>query len=168
MILMRYVTLLDLTLGIDVTGGECARANQMVSILKPLPANKRRIRPTKFCDFKAENTTDRQATLNSPLQPTLNNVRTLFFVRTTTDWNHLSDDQVKAPTLEDFKLRIVTQSTTRLSSVHTTPVAPIPKIRSSDVSHPRSRSRHCCQPRWLLSTLSCLRVVYLACTKKLL
>ena len=57
MILMPYVTLLDLTLGIDVTGGECARANQMVSILKPLPANKRQIRPAKFCDFKAENIT---------------------------------------------------------------------------------------------------------------
>ena len=26
-----------------------------------------------------------------------------FFVLTSTDWNHLSDNQVKAPTLEDFK-----------------------------------------------------------------
>ena len=34
-------------------------------------------------------------------------------VHTTTDWNHLSDDQMKAPphTLEDFKQRIDTQST---------------------------------------------------------
>ena len=30
-----------------------------------------------------------------------NNVN--FFVLTATDWNHLSDDQVKAPTLQDFK-----------------------------------------------------------------
>ena len=32
--------------------------------LKPLPANKRQIRPTKFQDFTAKNITDRQATLN--------------------------------------------------------------------------------------------------------
>ena len=35
-----------------------------------------------------------------------------FFVRTATDWNDPSDDQVKAPTFEDFKRRIATPSTT--------------------------------------------------------
>ena len=58
-----------------------------------------------------------------------------FFVHTTTDWNHLSDYQMKAPTLEDFKQRIVTQSTIWFAHAHSPPVASIPKIRSSDVSH---------------------------------
>ena len=40
-----------------------------------------------------------------------NRVSLYFLVRTTTDWNHLSDGQVKAPTLEDFKRWIATQST---------------------------------------------------------
>ena len=42
----------------------------------------------------------------------------LFFVRTTTDWNHLSDDQVKAPTHEDLKRRIATQSTIWFTRLH--------------------------------------------------
>ena len=33
-----------------------------------------------------------------------------IFVHTPTNWNHLSDDQVKAPTLQDFKQLIVTPS----------------------------------------------------------
>ena len=33
-----------------------------------------------------------------------------IFVHTPTNWNHLSDDQVKAPTLQDFKQMIVTPS----------------------------------------------------------
>ena len=83
--------------------------------LKPLPASKRQIRPTKFHDFTAENIIDRQATLNSRpfLVPHSNTEqhKNSFFARTTTDWNHISDCQVKAPTLEDIKQRIVTQST---------------------------------------------------------
>ena len=34
-----------------------------------------------------------------------------FFVRTATNWNHLSGDQVEAPTLPDFKWLIATAST---------------------------------------------------------
>ena len=39
-----------------------------------------------------------------------------FIVRTATDWNHLRlrDDQVKAPTLQDFKRLITTPSTIQL------------------------------------------------------
>ena len=85
--------------------------------LKFLPASKRQIRPTKFHDFTAENIIliDRQATLNSRpfLAPHSNTEqhKNSFFVRTTTDSNHLGDYQVMAPTLEDFKQRTVTQST---------------------------------------------------------
>ena len=74
----------------------------------------------KFQDFAAKSII-RQATLNSRpfLVPhsnrLLNSTRTLFlvlfFVHITTDWNHLSDDQVKAPTLEDFRRWITAQST---------------------------------------------------------
>ena len=82
--------------------------------LKHLTASKRQIRPTKFHAFTAENIIDRHATLNSRpfLVPHSNTEqhKNSFFVRTTTDWNHLSDYQVKAPTLENFKQRIVTQS----------------------------------------------------------
>ena len=69
--------------------------------LKPLPASKGQIRPTKFHDFTAENIIDKQATLNSRpfLVPhyrgnsnTEQHKNFLFLlVRTTTDWNHLSD-----------------------------------------------------------------------------
>ena len=83
--------------------------------LKPLSTSKRQISPTKFQDFTAKNIIDRQTTLNSRavLVPHSNTEphKNSFFVRTTTDWNHLSDDQVKAPVLEDFKRRIATQST---------------------------------------------------------
>ena len=83
--------------------------------LKTLPANKRQIRPTPFQDFTAENIMDRQATLNSRsfLVPHSNaeQHKNSFFFSTITDWSHLSDDRVKAPTLEDFKQQIVTQST---------------------------------------------------------
>ena len=73
--------------------------------LKPLPANKRQIRPTKFQDFTAKNITDRKATLNS---------RPFLVPHSNTEqhnWNHLSDDQVKAPTSEDFRRRIATKIT---------------------------------------------------------
>ena len=105
--------------------------------LKRLPASKRQIRPTKFHDFTAENIIDRQVTLNSRpfLVPHSNTEhhKNYFFVRTTTDWNHLSDDQVKAPTLEDFKRRIATQSTIWFARAHSPSVASIPKIRSSGI-----------------------------------
>ena len=52
-----------------------------------------------------------------------------------TDRNHLSDYQVKAPTLEDFKQWIVTQSTIWFACVHSPAIAAIPKIGSSNVSH---------------------------------
>ena len=68
--------------------------------LKPLPL--RQIRPTEFQDFAAKNVTDRQACLQ---------YKNPFFFHTTTDRSHLSDDQVKAPTLEDFKRLIATPST---------------------------------------------------------
>ena len=101
--------------------------------LKTLPANKRQISPTKFHDFTAENIIDRRATLNSrpffvPHSSTEQH-KNSFFVRTTTDWNHISADQVKAPTLKDFKQRIITQSTIWFARAHS------PKVRSSDVSH---------------------------------
>ena len=93
--------------------------------LKPLPANKRQIRPTKFHDFTAENTIDRQETLNSRpfLVPHSNTEqhKNSFFARTTTDWSHISDDQVKAPTLKDFKQWIITQSTIWFAHVHCPP-----------------------------------------------
>ena len=85
--------------------------------LEPFPANKKQIRPTKFQDLTAKNITDRQATLNSrPFLVLHSNTEQhknsfFFLVCTTTNWNHLSDDQVKAPTLEDFKQRIATPST---------------------------------------------------------
>ena len=88
--------------------------------LKPLPTSKRQISPTKFQDFTAKNIIDRQKTLNSRavLVPHSNTEQHknsffffFFFVRTTTDWNHLSDDQVKASTLEDFKRRMATKTT---------------------------------------------------------
>ena len=75
--------------------------------LKPLPANKRQIRPTKFHDFTLTLSQwehykfiDRQATLNSRpflLSSPFKHWTTLelFFVHITTDWNHLSDNQVK-------------------------------------------------------------------------
>ena len=37
------------------------------------------------------------------LRLNLNMHKNSFFVRTTSDGNDLSDDQVKAPTLEDFR-----------------------------------------------------------------
>ena len=109
--------------------------------LKFLPASKRQIRPTKFRDFTAENIIliDRQATLNSRpfLAPHSNTEqhKNSFFVRTTTDSNHLGDYQVMAPTLEDFKQRIVTQSTIWFACAHSPPVASVPIIRSSKVEH---------------------------------
>ena len=106
----------------------------------------RQIRPTKFHGFTAENSIDRQATFNSrPFLVSHSNTEQhtnsffffsfFFFVRTTTDRNHISDDQVKAP--KDFKQRIATQSTIWFARAHTRtpPVASIPKVRSSDVSH---------------------------------
>ena len=78
---------------------------------KKNPANKKQLRPTKFQDFTAKNIIDTQATLNFRpfLVPHSNTEKHknsfflfffflfFFFFRATTDWNHLSDDQVKAP-----------------------------------------------------------------------
>ena len=58
---------------------------------------------------------DGQATLNSKpfLVPHSNTEqhKNFFFIHTATSWNQLSDDQVKVPADEDFKLLISTPST---------------------------------------------------------
>ena len=58
-----------------------------------------------------------------------------FFVHTTTDWNHLNDNQVKAPMLENFKQRIVTQNTIWFACAHSPPITFISKVGSGDISH---------------------------------
>lgn len=81
----------------------------------------------------AEKHKDRQATLNSRpfLVPHSNTQqhKNSFIVPTMTDWNHLSDDQAKAPVLEDFKWLITT-----VTSVCTLPSHHITKGRSCDIS----------------------------------
>ena len=67
-----------------VVGG-LVPAMPVEQFLKPFPANKRQIRPTKFQDFTAKNILDRQGTLNSrpflvPHSNTVNNTRTLLFL----------------------------------------------------------------------------------------
>ena len=80
----------------------------------------------------AEKHKDRQATLNSRpfLVPHSNTQqhKNSFIVPTMTDWNHLSDDQAKAPVLEDFKWLITT-----ITSVCTLPSHHITKGRSCDI-----------------------------------
>ena len=61
-----------------------------------LSANKRQIRPTKFQDFTAKNITDWQAAFLIPHSNTEQHKNSLL-VRDTIDWNHLIDDQMKAP-----------------------------------------------------------------------
>ena len=60
-----------------------------------------------------------------------------FFVHTPTDWNHLNDNQVEAPTLEDFKRQIITQNTIWFACAHSPPITfiYISKVRSGDISH---------------------------------
>ena len=73
--------------------------------LSPLSANKRETR-RKCQDFTVKNlmyTNYRQATLSSTsfLLPHSNTKQynNSFFICTTTGWNHLNDDQMKAPTV---------------------------------------------------------------------
>ena len=80
--------------------------------LRPLSANKRETRQ-KCQDFTVKNltyTSYRQATLNSTsflvTHSSTKQYNNSFFICTTTGWNLLNNDQMKAPSLEDIKQQL--------------------------------------------------------------
>ena len=72
----------------------------------PQKTNKRHIQPKHFPDHVSSNLVQ-QVTTKTPdvsqyLQPTLNNLRILFFVKTMVDWNQFNDSQVQTETINNF------------------------------------------------------------------
>ena len=64
-----------------------------------------------------------------------------FFFCTTTDWYHLSDNQMKAPTLEDFK-RLTTTPSIIYSRAHSPLIASKLKVWSCDVWNQDKEMQH--------------------------
>ena len=59
-----------------------------------------------------------KAPFQVPHSNTATSTRTAFWVRTTPDWHHLSDGQVKTPTNEDFTQLMSTPLTTEVPYAH--------------------------------------------------